>query len=110
MFDGVQMKQLVELISVTAAALVQQQQAAAAVTTTSPAPKRMTPATTLSSNDGSRLMMELRKFSGEEADWDKWHKMYSSQTMILGLAKELVATDEILDGAEDFNIQDIDPL
>ena len=54
--------------------------------------------------------MALRKFSGEEADWDEWHKVYSSQARILCIAEELVATDETRVGAEDFHCQGIDPL
>ena len=97
------MKQLVELISVTVAGTVQQQLAAAAATAASAAATGRATATTLSSNDGSRLKVELQKFSGEKEDWDEWHKMYSSQARILGFAEELVATDEIMIGAEDFN-------
>ena len=48
--------------------------------------------------------------SGLEADWDKWHKVYSSQTRIHGFANEVVATDEVRVGAEDFNSQGIDSL
>ena len=47
-------------------------------------------------------------FSGEETDWDTWHKVYSSQARIHGFSEELVATDEIRVGAEDFNNQGID--
>ena len=54
--------------------------------------------------------MEQRKFPGEEADWDEWHKVHSSQARILGFAEELVSTDEIRAGAEDFSSQGIDPL
>ena len=88
----------------------QQQQVAAAATAASPAVTKTATATTPSPTDGSRLKVELRKFSGEEADCDEWHKMYSSQARILGFAEELVATYEIRVGAEDFNSQGIDPL
>ena len=47
-------------------------------------------------------------FSGEETDWDTRHKVYSSQVRIHGFSEELVATDEIRFGAEDFNNQGID--
>ena len=36
--------------------------------------------------------------------------MYSSQAKIVGFAEDLVVTDEIRAGAEDFNSQGIDPL
>ena len=110
MFDETQMKQLAELISVTVAATVQQQQAAAAATDAPPSATGTSPAKTLSPNDGPSLKVELHKFSGEEADWDESHKVYSSQARILGFAVELVATDEIRIRAEDFNSQGIDPL
>ena len=110
MFDVAQMKQLTKLISIAVAAMIQQQQAAAEATAVSPAAIGMATATTPSSNDGPRLKVELRKFSGEEADWDEWYKVYSSQSRILGFAEELVATDETRVGAEDFNSQGIDPL
>ena len=42
-------------------------------------------------------------FSGEETDWGTWHKVYSSKARIHGFSEELVATDEIRVGAEDFN-------
>ena len=104
------MKQLAELISVTVAATVPQQQATVVATAASPAATVMATTTTLSPNDGSRLKVELQKLSGEEADWDDWHKVNSSQTRILGSTEELVATDEVRVGAEDFNSQGIDPL
>ena len=47
-------------------------------------------------------------FSGEETDWDTWHKVYSSQARIHGFSEDLAATDEIRVGAEDFNSQGID--
>ena len=49
-------------------------------------------------------------FSGEETDWDTWHKVYSSKARIHGFSEELVATDEIRVGAEGFNNQSIDSL
>ena len=104
------MKQLAELISVTVPETGQQQQVAAAATAASAAATGTATATALSSNDGPRLKVELRKFSGKEADWDKWHKIYSLQAKILGFAEELVATDEIRVGAESFSSQDNDPL
>ena len=110
MFDAAQMKQLAELIFVAVAATVQKQQATAAVTTASPAATGTATATTLSLNDSPRPKVELKMFSGEEADWDKWHKVYSSQARINSFAEELVATDEIRVGAEDFNSQGIDSL
>ena len=70
----------------------------------------MATATTPSPKDGPKLKFEKRKFPGEEADWDKWHNVYSSQARILVFAKELVATDEIRVGAENFNSQGINPL
>ena len=47
-------------------------------------------------------------FFGEETDWNTWHKVYSSQARINGFTEELVATDEIRVGAEDFVSQGID--
>ena len=110
MFDETQMKQLVELISVTVAATVQQQQAAAAAIDAPPSATGTSTATMLSPNDGPSLKVELRKFSGEGADWDESHKVYSSQARILGFAGELAATDEIRIRAEGFNSQGIDLL
>ena len=110
MFDVAQIKLLVKLISVTAAATVKEQQAATVPTAVSPTATGMTTATTPSLNDGPRLKGKLREFSGEKADWDEWHKVHSSQARILGVAEELMATDEIRVGAENFNSQDIDPL
>ena len=49
-------------------------------------------------------------FSGKEADWDKWHKVYSLLARIPGFAEELVSTDEIRVGAEELTSQGIDPL
>ena len=54
--------------------------------------------------------MELTVFSGEETDWGTWHNVYSSKARIHGFSEELVATDEIRVGAEDFNNQSIDSL
>ena len=60
-------------ISITVAATVQQQQAATAA---SPAVATGTATTTTPSpNVGPRLKVALRKFSGEEANWDEWHKV-----------------------------------
>ena len=103
------MKQSAELIFVTVAATLQQKQTAAAATTASPEVTGATTATT-SSNDGQRLTVELPKFSGQEADWGERYKTFSSQARILSFAEELVATDEIKVGAEDFNSEGIDPL
>ena len=61
-------------------------------------------------NDGPRLEVELRKFSGKETDLDEWHIAYTLHARILGFAEELVAKDEIRVGAEDFNSQGIDLL
>ena len=104
------MEQLSELISVNVAATVQQQQATTAATVASPTATETPTTTTLSPNDDPRFKVELQKFSGEEEDWDEWHKVYSSQARILGFAEELVATDEIRVGAENFSSQGIDPL
>ena len=103
------MKQLAGLISVTVVVKVQQRQASEA-TATSPAATGTVTATTPSPTNGPWLKVELKKFSGKEADRDEWHKMYSSQARILGFVKELVATDEIRVGAEDFDNEGIDPL
>ena len=108
MFDAAQMKQLAELIFVTVAATVQKWQATATAFPASPAATGTPTATTLLPNDGPRLKVELTMFSGEETDWDTWHKVYSSQARIRGFSEELVATDEIRVGAEDFNSQGID--
>ena len=105
-----QMNQLAKLISVAVAATVQQQQAAAGANAAPPAATGTATATTSSPNDGPRLKVTLRKFSGKEADWDEWHKVYSSQARILGFAKELVETDEIRVGADNFNSQGVNPL
>ena len=56
------------------------------------------------------MKAERRAFSGEEADWKDMHKDFTSQARILGFAGELVATDKVKVGAEDFNSQGIDPL
>ena len=67
-------------------------------------------AATPQQTDGPRMKVELRAFSGEEADWEEWHKFFTSKARVLGFAGELVATDEIKVGAEDFNSRGIDPL
>ena len=108
MIDAAQMKQLAELIFVPVAATVQKSQATATATPSSPAATGTPAAATLLPNDGPRLKVKLTMFSGEETDCDTWHKVYSSQARIHGFAKELVATDEIRVGAEDFNSQGID--
>ena len=61
------MNQLAKLISVAVAATVQQQQAAAGVNAAPPAATGTATATTSSPNDGPRLKVTLRKFSGKEA-------------------------------------------
>ena len=104
------MNQLTELIFVTVAATVQKRQATAAIIAASPTAAGTARATTLSPNDGLRLKVELKMFSGKETNWEKWHKVHSSQTRINGFAEEMVATDEIRVGAEEFNSQGIDSL
>ena len=104
------MNQLAELIFITVAATVQKQQATAAVTAASPTATGTPRATTLSPNDGPRLKVELKMFSGKEINWDKWHKVHLSQARINGFAEEMVATDETRVGGEDFNSQSIDSL
>ena len=91
-------------------ATIQKQQATATATAASPAATGTATARTLSPNDRLRLKVKLQTFSGEEADWVEWHKVYSSQARIRGFAKELVAIDEIRAEAEDFNSQGIDLL
>ena len=83
----------------------QQQQAAAAAPAASSAATGTAKATTPSPNNGPRLKVELRKFSGEKADLEEWHKVQLSQARILGFAEELVVTDEIRVEAWDFNIR-----
>ena len=70
----------------------------------------MTTATTPSPNDRPRLKVELRKLSGEEADWNKWHKVYSSQARKIRLRRGTDGNGRDGVGAEDFNSQGIDPL
>ena len=89
------MKQLTELRSVIVATTVQKQQASTTATAASPAAMGTATARTLSPNDRPRLKVELQTFSGEEADWDEWHKVYSSQARIHGFAQELVAELEV---------------
>ena len=110
MFDEAQIKCSGEFVSFTVAATVQKQQATASATTASLTATGTATATTLSLNDGPSLKVELRTFSGQEAHWDEWHKVYSSKIRIFGFADELVATDEIRVEDEDFNSRGIGPL
>ena len=104
------MNQLAKLISVTVAATVQQHQAAAGANAASPAATGTATAMTSSPNDGPRLKVKLQKLSGKEEDWDEWHKAYSSQARILDVAEELVETDEIRVGVDNFNSQGVNPM
>ena len=65
------MKQLTELISITVGATIQQQLVAPAATAASPAATGTATATTLLTNDGPKLKVELQELSGEEKDWDE---------------------------------------